>query len=245
MAGHRLFWYNDRHMRVKHIVKVSDQGVSRPYQCHDENGALRWCKGNHTGLRAVMAEWLCARMAQALGLPVPPCDILYLDPKCFDGWCATVGGGLPALVIPANPYVFASLNVPDAKDVSEPESELRHEDPLLLARIYAFDAFVRNMDRTDFNSNLLINSGVHVIDHNNAFDPSFDPREFARTHILRGYYAKAAPRDKTDFADRIRSTITPDFLASAWSEMPEAWTDVGRGVFSLEAVMGGLGWEFR
>lgn len=125
-------------MRVKHIVGVSDQGVSRPYQCHDENGELRWCKGNHTGLRAIMSEWLCARMGQSLDLPVPPCDVLYLDPQCFDRWRAD-RASLPVLVTAANPYVFASLNV--------------------------------------------------------------------------------------------------DFLESAWSEMPVAWTDVGSEVLSLESVL--------
>ena len=40
-------------MQIRQIVRVSDQGVSRPYQCYDENGGLRWCKGNHTGLRSL------------------------------------------------------------------------------------------------------------------------------------------------------------------------------------------------
>ena len=41
-------------MQIRQIVRVSDQGVSRPYQCYDENGVLRWCKGNHTGLRSLI-----------------------------------------------------------------------------------------------------------------------------------------------------------------------------------------------
>ena len=53
-------------MRIRQIVRVSDQGVSRPYQCCDENGVLRWCKGNHTGLRSLIAEWVCARIAREL-----------------------------------------------------------------------------------------------------------------------------------------------------------------------------------
>ena len=70
-------------MQIRQIVRVSDQGVSRPYQCYDENGVLRWCKGNHTGLRSLIAEWVCARIARELELPVPACDILRLDPA-FD-----------------------------------------------------------------------------------------------------------------------------------------------------------------
>ena len=63
-------------MNIRQILRVSDQGVSRPYQCYDEDGVLRWCKGNHTGLKSLMSEWICARVGTALRLPVPPCDIL-------------------------------------------------------------------------------------------------------------------------------------------------------------------------
>ena len=48
--------------KIKSILKVSDQGVSRPFLCKDERDAVRWCKGNHTGIRSLIAEWMCARM---------------------------------------------------------------------------------------------------------------------------------------------------------------------------------------
>lgn len=32
-------------------MKVSEQGVSRPYLCTDEEDRIRWCKGCHTGFR--------------------------------------------------------------------------------------------------------------------------------------------------------------------------------------------------
>lgn len=69
---------------------MSDQGVSRPYLCYDENCVLRWCKGNHTGLRSLMSEWVCARIARELGLPVPAGDILRLDPSIVAAFAAQV-----------------------------------------------------------------------------------------------------------------------------------------------------------
>ena len=87
-----------RHMRIRQVVRVSDQGVSRPYQCYDENGVLRWCKGNHTGLRSLIAEWVCARIARELELPVPACDILRFDPTAFREWARCRGEHLPQLV---------------------------------------------------------------------------------------------------------------------------------------------------
>ena len=84
-------WYN-LYMQIRQIVRVSDQGVSRPYQCYDEAGVLRWCKGNHTGIRSLLSEWICARVAQRLGIPVPACDILRLDPSRFQDWARCRGG---------------------------------------------------------------------------------------------------------------------------------------------------------
>ena len=48
-------------------------------------GRVRWCKGNHTGLRSVISEWICARLARQLGLPVPDFSIMKLDNLLVNG----------------------------------------------------------------------------------------------------------------------------------------------------------------
>ena len=233
------FWYNYR-VNIRQIVRVSDQGVSQPYQCYDENGVLRWCKGNHTGLRSLMSEWVCARIARELGLPVPACDILRLAPATFRSWASCQNVRLPQLVTDANPFVFASTNVADSKDVIDIERDLHCDNHELLARICLFDELIRNMDRTDDNTNLLSNAGVHVIDHNNAFDPAFDPETFRREHALRRFRAEADPSAVAAFAEQVRQAVTGRLLDEIWSEMPVEWTDAGRDVLSLEAVKGVL-----
>ena len=227
-------------MNIRQIVRVSEQGVSQPYQCYDENGVLRWCKGNHTGLRSLMSEWVCARIARGLGLPVPACDILRLDPEQFQDWAHCQGARLPQLVTEANPFVFASTNVEDSKDVIDIESDLHCDDPGLLARICLFDELIRNGDRTDDNTNLLSNAGVHVIDHNNAFDPAFDREVFLREHALRRFRGAADPSVAVAFADQVRQVVTERFLDEVWSEMPTEWTEVGSETLSLETVKGVL-----
>ena len=217
---------------------MSDQGVSQPYQCYDENGVLRWCKGNHTGLRSLVSEWVCARIARELGLPVPACDILRLDPELFQEWAHCQGVRLPQLVTGANPFVFASTNVEDSKDVIDIERDLRCDDPGLLARICLFDELIRNGDRTDDNTNLLSNAGVHVIDHNNAFDSAFDREVFLREHALRRFRVAADPSVVAAFADQVGRIVTDEFLDAVWSEMPDEWTDVGSETLSLETVKG-------
>ena len=215
---------------------MSDQGVSRPYLCYDESGVLRWCKGNHTGLRSLMSEWVCARIARELGLPVPAGDILRLDPALFQDWVRCQGARLPLLVTEANPFVFASTNVEDSKDVIDIERDLHCDDPVLLARICLFDELIRNGDRTDDNTNLLSNAGVHVIDHNNAFDPAFDRESFLREHALRRFRAAVDPSIVAAFAAQVRQVVTEKFLDEVWSEMPAEWTEIGSETLSLETM---------
>ena len=232
-------WYNYR-VNIRQIVRVSDQGVSQPYQCYDENGVLRWCKGNHTGLRSLMSEWVCARIARELGLPVPACDILRLDPALFQDWVRCQGVRAPQLVTEANPFVFASTNVEDSKDVIDIERDLHCDDRGLLVRICLFDELIRNGDRTDDNTNLLSNAGVHVIDHNNAFDPAFDRETFLHEHALRRFRTEADPSSVAAFAELIRRVVTEDFIDEVWSEMPVEWTESGRDVLPPETVKGVL-----
>ena len=227
-------------MDVQQIVRVSDQGVSQPYQCYDENGVLRWCKGNHTGLRSLISEWVCSRIARKLGIPVPVCDILRLDPALFRAWVACRDVRLPQLVTDSNPFVFASTNVEDSKDVIDIEKDLHCDDPVLLTRICLFDEFIRNMDRTDDNTNLLSNAGVHVIDHNNAFDPAFDRETFLREHALRRFRKETDPSVVATFASQVRQVVTEDFLDEVWSEMPVEWTETGCEALSLETIKGVL-----
>ena len=223
-------------MQIRQIVRVSDQGVSRPYQCYDENGTRRWSKGNHTGLRSLLAEWVCARVARKLGLPVPDCDILRLDPERFRTWARCQGERVPQLVTEANPYVFASVNVADSKDVIDIDRDLRCDDPELLQQICLFDELVQNTDRTDGNTNLLSNAGVHVIDHNNAFDPAFDREVFLGEHVLRRFRQGAVRTLVEAFFARVRQQITEGFIDEVWSEMPIEWTEAGCETLTLETV---------
>ena len=226
---------------IDKILRVSEQGVSRPFVCEDETGDVRWCKGNHTGIRAVICEWVGARIAARLELPVPEPAILKVDIGSFRNWCDKRGDSVPQLVTETNPYVFGSLNVENVKDVFYPETELSHVDPELLARIYMFDELVHNTDRTDANSNLLVNGSAYIIDHNNAFDPAFVPDVFASEHILRRFYEAGDDAVKSEFRGRIRERITAAFIDEVWSEMPSEWTDVGAELLSPEAIKSVIG----
>ncbi len=222
--------------RIASIVKVSEQGVSRPFLCRDEHGGIRWSKGNHTGFRSLIAEWLCACLAREVGLPIPDFGIFKLDFDRFHDWKARQSVPVPDLVTEANQYVFGSLNVENCKDVFDPSTELRHVDKQVLAKIYWLDELIHNTDRTDFNSNLLVNGSVYMIDHNNAFDLAFDPVAFADEHILRGFRDSLSPEEVASFQRHIRDLIQGDFLECAWNEMPSVWAEIGDDVLSLNFI---------
>ena len=222
--------------QVKSILKVSEQGVSRPYLCTDEEDNIRWCKGCRTGFRSVISEWICACMARRLGLPIPDFAILKLDVDMFRQWRGYQANPVPEIVTDFNPYVFASLDAEGCKDVVNPQFDLRHIDKALLAKVFLFDRLIHNTDRTDFNSNLLVNGRVYIIDHNNAFDPEFSAGEFAGGHILRACQDAMPEEDKTAFMRKAAELVNGAFLDEAWSEMPEEWIDVGNDVLPLSRI---------
>ncbi len=222
--------------RISTILKISEQGISRPYVCTDEKGEIRWCKGNHTGIRSVISEWICARLARQLELPIPDFAILKLDLSLFNEWRRYKSEAPPEIVTAANQYVFASLNISNSKDVMEPKEDLAHIDKTLLARIYLFDHIIQNTDRTSWNSNLLVNGNVYIIDHNNAFDPSFSPSAFAEEHVLREFKDAICKEEKTRISHAVAELAAGTFLDEIWSEMPDAWADVGSDVLSISQI---------
>lgn len=220
---------------IASILKISEQGMSKPYLCNDDRGGIRWCKGNHTGVRSLISEWICAKLAREIGLPIPAFEIFKLDVGLFNEWKLSHGESVPELVTESNQYVFGSLNVENCKDVFNPEEDAAHIDKAVFAKIFHFDELIHNTDRTDFNSNLLVNGNVYVIDHNNAFDPGFDRAVFSGEHILRGYVGEYSP---DAVADQVGGLVRHGFLDEVWHEMPEAWIDVGEMVLPLETIRG-------
>jgi len=224
---------------MKHIgsiLKISEQGVSRPFLCKDENGAIRWCKGSHTGFRSLISEWICGRLAREIDLPIPDFEIFRLDSKDFNAWSGLQNTIVPNLVTETNQFVFGSLNVENCKDVFDSAVELAHIDRKTLARIYWFDELIHNTDRTDFNSNLLVNGAVYIIDHNNAFDPGFNAAAFADEHILRGCRDAISTNDVHALRTHVRDLARGSFLEWAWNEMPDGWIDAGETVLPLDSI---------
>ena len=220
------------------IIRVSEQGMTHPFICKGEDGNVYYCKGNHTGIKALRCEWMCANIAKILGLPIPDFTIMEVSLDLFDAWQNARRDCIDQFVTQENNFVFASKKIRNVNDVQDANGLQKFLNRAEMARILMFDKLIRNVDRADFNSNILITNGeservCYIIDHNMAFDPDFEIKEFMSCHVLRDYYSGIDDATKNDFLQRVRDLVTTSFLDDMWNRMPEVWQD---GIYDDVAV---------
>ena len=159
-------------LTVVEVLERSKQGRTEPYICRCNDGAVYFVKGRSATRFELIAEWLCAQLDKAFGLPIAPHAIATVPEELIEadltGWLGKLGEG----------EVFASQRV-GAVELTETHRELV---PQKLRRdVIAFDWWVHNGDRNmtpkGGNPNLLWNpeaeGSLVVIDHNLALILSF------------------------------------------------------------------------
>ena len=216
--------------QVTQIIRILQQGVTSPILCKTFDGVEYCCKGVHAGFATLCKEWICANIARHLQLPIPEFEILDVPLRLFETWNSAKGGNAPRLVNSGCPYVFGSRIVGDVKDVlNSNELKAKRVDVGTMGRILMFDRMIRNCDRTDWNSNLLMTSSrfplIYIIDHNSAFDKSFDRDEFMRNHILRDFYSSTSQEDRDGFRTDAMKFVDDGLLSDVKSQMPDVWLD--------------------
>ena len=196
-------------MLIQTVNQKSEQGHSEPFLCIAENGEEYFVKGKLSGRTSQINEWLCACMAKAIGLPIAPFAQLEICEDLYDE--------LPEHLIEIGKgFCFGSLA---QKNYALLEACDVHKVPIDLQRkIAAFDWLIKNEDRTLGNTNLLYRDGNNpliVIDHNLAFDKSFNKACFLQNHI----FAHAFSEILDDFCLQIEME---DYLKPALSAYPTA-----------------------
>lgn len=234
-------------MRIIEIIDRSSQGITSPFICRAEDGAIYYVKGRHAGYRALCCEWVAGELARLWGLPVAPYAIVEVP-------SALVRGSVhpDALDLGVGP-AFGSRQI-------EAAVELRWSDVVsgsvrleLCAQILLFDWWVDNPDRTAGNPNLLWivhEQQLRVIDHNLAFSSHMMPNglvNFTNEHIFGAdliadeYLARLEPEfgigpltqagiELEQFWEQHRGSLSP-----IWDALPEEWTDAAPD-FTLESV---------
>lgn len=208
-------------LQVTEIVRRLDQGMTRPFLVRAGDDALYVAKGRETTQRGLMAEWICAHLAQALGLAIPQFTLLDVPQELVDA-IGQDGNALGAGL------VFGSLNQANVQEFAV--TQLKRIDTEERRLLLAFDWWVENSDRSltphGGNPNLLWHAAENrllVIDHNLAFDAEFDEAAFFETHVFR---------EEADalFGDLVRRAETSAALTDALgcfdaavSSLPSVW----------------------
>jgi hypothetical protein len=169
---------------VEEVIKRSEQGQTAPYVCRGDDGQVYFVKNGALPKRELVAEWLAAHLARAVGLPVPAFDLAEVPASLCDrrmgSWLTDLepGTGFASRRVEAGDFAWSMV-----AQVSAPQRSL----------IAAFDWWVHNADRTlsalGGNPNLLWRHGAHggevvVIDHNLAFELAFNGEAFLDTHVF-------------------------------------------------------------
>lgn len=195
-----------------------EQGFTTPWLCRGENGAQYVVKTHRgAGRQALIAEWVCGRIGQLLGLPIPAISIVSFDRNKAAIAANDVARELAEVPGFASRYAEGVLDFQLAFIEDVPQN--------LRSDVLWFDWLIWNGDRNDGNSNLLwipMSSSLVAIDHNNAFVES-SPESFFPTHVFR--------RELDLLREPVKMAIQPRFRAilgevnGIWQELPDAWTE--------------------
>ncbi len=198
------------------ILDRTENGMSRPFICRCSDDNIYYVKSNETiGYAALCSEAIAACIASDWGLPIPPYRFIRIDPDLL-----RYSGRADAMELKTSPAwgVQAVQNV-----TIYSENQRQYIDNVLCGKILLFDRFIRNEDRQTGNTNLLWNfttKQLTLIDHNNAFEKSFDIQSFCKTHIFRGDWDKLQEKQ---FEKLIRESILK--IDDYFSILPEEWQD--------------------
>ena len=220
---------NEPTIVIEEVLGRAQQGVTHPFICRGDDGFVYYVKGAGAGRRSQVCEWVAAQLARAFELPVAdyalaevPSELIELQVRADIG---QLGAGV----------VFASRELPHVQELSVTTRELVPSETAM--DVLVFDWWVRNEDRSltkrggnpnllwDFQSDELV-----VIDHNQAFDRSFNVDHFLDAHVFSDYwnYVYSDHVERRKYQERMKSVL--DGLDVVRDTIPSSWWYVDVGV---------------
>lgn len=222
-------------LQIVEILRPAEQGRTTPYLCRGDDDQLYYVKGLNTGRHGQWCEWLAGHLGQALGLPIPPFQVVDVPAELLaitrPEW-QVIGAGA----------AFASL-AQQGRQWLEPA--LAGRVPVELRRdVLVFDWWIRNMDRFSDNANLLwdgTGKRLTVIDHDLAFNTEFWPSLFRDQHVFASDWDSVFSdlARQADYGNRLAAALSA--FDMAYNSIPAAWcwatADMARPfVFDLDAA---------
>jgi hypothetical protein len=208
-------------VEIVEVLRRSEQGVTRPFICRGDDGAIYFVKGLDAGRRSQICEWVAGRLAVRVGLPVAPFEIVHVPEELMEaGFGLDLSGLGPGPAFGSRERRVTELTVSGVEEVPRG----------LQQDVLIFDWWVRNADRClgekGGNPNLFWAPGGHglvVIDHNQAFDLDAKREEFLNYHA----FSRQAQELSGDFFRRDEYTQRFSNALDVWdeilAEIPEVW----------------------
>jgi hypothetical protein len=204
-------------LEITEVQAQAQQGMTAPFFCLASDGQSYYVKGLNATRQSQINEWICAHLAQAFGLPIPPFKLIYLSAalnEVLPTSQKSIGIG----------YMFGS-QAKAGVDWLEPHQISRLPESLK-RDILVFDKWIHNTDRTAGNHNLIFNPEnleLSVIDHNLAFDETYSNTQFFEQHLFGEQWGKISSDwvECEDFKARMRASLNS--FDAAWQTLPPEW----------------------
>lgn len=209
--------------QIEEVFGRARQGVFAPFKCAASNGKSYFVKGAGSGIRGLVCEYVCGRLAQFLELPIPPFVILESSKALIENSL------VPGINELGADLAFGSEAIEAAKELTYTRLNVTSVD--LQQRILVFDWWIRNEDRKltslGGNPNMIMDSAeqkLYIIDHHSAFDPEFNVSDFLSSHAFSRH--KNLFSDD-DFQTRHRTLLLGALanLESIFKDVPNLWME--------------------
>jgi hypothetical protein len=214
-----------RAARVSRIVGALTGGSSRPLLVDTESGRfVLKLVGGAEGPRALAAEWICAHMATAIGLPTPELLVLDLDARLSSD---IADPELREAVQRGSGRCLGLRELRDARPAERVDLETAPDEfalPLLW-----MDTWVENLDRRWKNPNILSwGSSLVPIDHGAAlaFHHAWKVTEQCpgrNLHSPIGHLYAAREMRLRAWHSRLRACVPRDKLEDVCASIPDEW----------------------
>lgn len=214
---------------IEEIQGRAKQGVTEPFICQGDDGAVYFVKGIGAGRRSQICEWVSAQLATAFGLPIADYVLAEVPEELIEIQVRADIGQLGAGI------VFASRQIPHADELTVTTRELVPPD--IAKDVLVFDWWLHNEDRhlTELggNPNLLWDvraAELAVIDHNQAFDRGFDAARFLESHVFADYWNPVFSDhvERRRYGERLATVLSG--LEDIRATIPDSWWHVDEGV---------------
>lgn len=223
-------------LQVVEIIRPIKSGMTQPYQCRLEDEQIYAVKGRSVLPEGLLSEACAAILGKAIGLPVPDFVIAEIPPALVN---FSNDPDLPRFLGTGTGFASHWQNsceplTPTIRDRQSPE---------FLAKLYAFDHWIANGDRSlgdeDGNPNLLYNlteKKLVVFDHNLAFSASYSATELA-VHAGRRSWQAVGRSDS--FIPRLAEKMKTARLAldALVGDLPYEWVEDRPGFTVAVAAM--------